>query len=148
MPVPPDFIVDRSYLAELFGVSERAVNYFLEEGMPRVGHGRYDLRACTQWYLANKKRRPTRDDSAQIELLRAQCKKIELQVSIMRGDLIEAEAVKRAIFAMASTYTSQLDSLAPRMAGELADVQDAAYIESRLAQEARSIQKAVALAAG
>ena len=45
-------LVDVSKIAELFGISERAVQRMvIYEGMPRVSRGEYDLLACSKWYL-------------------------------------------------------------------------------------------------
>jgi hypothetical protein len=45
-------LVDVSKIAELFGISERAVQRMvIYDGMPRVSRGEYDLLACSKWYL-------------------------------------------------------------------------------------------------
>jgi hypothetical protein len=45
-------LVDVSKIAELFGISERAVQRLvIYDGMPRVSRGEYDLLACSKWYL-------------------------------------------------------------------------------------------------
>jgi hypothetical protein len=45
-------LVDVSKIAELFGISERAVQRLvIYEGMPRVSRGEYDLLICSKWYV-------------------------------------------------------------------------------------------------
>jgi hypothetical protein len=45
-------LVDVSKIAELFGISERAVQRLvIYDGMPRVSRGEYDLLICSKWYL-------------------------------------------------------------------------------------------------
>ncbi len=45
-------LVDVSTIAELFGISERAVQRLvIYESMPRVSRGEYDLLVCSKWYL-------------------------------------------------------------------------------------------------
>jgi hypothetical protein len=42
--------VDR--IAQEFGISERSVQKLvIEEGLPRISRGEYDLLKCCQWYL-------------------------------------------------------------------------------------------------
>jgi hypothetical protein len=41
-------------VAELFGISERAVQRLvIYDGMPRVSRGEYDWVECSQWYVAH-----------------------------------------------------------------------------------------------
>jgi len=45
-------LVDVSKIAELFGISERAVQRLvIYSGMPRVSRGEYDLLVCSKWYV-------------------------------------------------------------------------------------------------
>jgi len=45
-------LVDVSKIAELFGISERAVlRLVIYDGMPRVSRGEYDVLACSKWYV-------------------------------------------------------------------------------------------------
>jgi hypothetical protein len=45
-------LVDVSKIAELFGISERAVQRMvIYDGMPRVSRGEYDLLACSKWFV-------------------------------------------------------------------------------------------------
>jgi phage terminase Nu1 subunit (DNA packaging protein) len=45
-------LVDVSKIAELFGISERAVQRLvIYDGMPRVSRGEYDLLICSKWYV-------------------------------------------------------------------------------------------------
>jgi phage terminase Nu1 subunit (DNA packaging protein) len=45
-------LVDVSKIAELFGISERAVQRLvIYDGMPRVSRGEYDLLVCSKWYV-------------------------------------------------------------------------------------------------
>jgi len=138
------------FLAEIFGVSEKSIRNWVAAGLPQVGHGKYDLRACVQWKLDQVTAEIAGDelgsatDSARRELYIAQRHKIELEIAERRRELLPASLVDHTLAAVASVAASQLDSLGPRMAGELADSDDPAFIQGRLITECRAIRSSIA----
>jgi predicted transcriptional regulator len=36
-------------IADEFGVTSRTIQNYVKEGMPKAGHGKYDLLACYRW---------------------------------------------------------------------------------------------------
>jgi hypothetical protein len=50
-------LVDVYRVAAAFGCTDRQVQLLALEGMPKAGHGRYDLQACTEWFEGREKRK-------------------------------------------------------------------------------------------
>lgn len=143
-------IVGPRFLAEIFGVSEKTIRNWVADGMPQAGHGKYDLRACVQWKVDQVATASIDDeaegatDSARRELYIAQRHKIELEIAERRGELLPAALVDQTLASVASVATSQIDALGPRLAGELADMDDPAAIQARLFTEGRQVRAAIA----
>lgn len=137
-------------IADILGVTRRTINRMVTAGMPQAGHGKYDMRACVQWKLdqvagaAAEEGVDGATDSARRELYIAQRHKIELEIAERRRELLPAALVDHTMASVASVAASQLDSLGPRMAGELADSDDPAWIQSRLLLECRAIRQSIA----
>ncbi len=140
-------------LAEIFAVTVRSLSNYVSEGMPQTGRGRYPVAACCRWWLDRELERERERLAARLsnsaptprdELAIAQRLKIELETELMRKRLLPAELTARALNGMASLIATQLDSLGPRLAGELADIDDPAVIQDRIFAEARAIRRAIA----
>jgi len=51
----PKYFATRAELAALFQVSERTINLWRAEGLPRTAmRNRYKRAACIRWYMRNK----------------------------------------------------------------------------------------------
>lgn len=131
-------------------MTEKTIRNWVADGMPQIGHGKYDLAACVQWKIdqvasdSAEEEPDSATDSARRELYIAQRHKIELEIAERRRELLPAALVDQTLSAIASVASSQLDSLGPRMAGELADSDDPAWIQQRLFTECRAIRSAIA----
>ncbi len=49
-------LVDVNTVARALRCSYRQVQLFVLEGMPRAGHGKYDLAACVKWHASRRVR--------------------------------------------------------------------------------------------
>lgn len=50
--------VDVHGLAKAFGCSDRQIQFLVLQGMPKAGHGKYDLQACRKWYEQRQGQKP------------------------------------------------------------------------------------------
>lgn len=50
-PAPAGDVVTISRLCEVLNLSQRRIGQLVDEGMPRTGHGKYDLVGCCSWYI-------------------------------------------------------------------------------------------------
>lgn len=48
-------LVDRDFLASLFGVDVRTIKNLVDEGMPKAARGKYSLSKCVPWYLQRER---------------------------------------------------------------------------------------------
>jgi len=140
-------------LAELFGVTPDMVRRYVNDyGMPRVSNGKYLLGECVQWYI-NRLRLAAAggesNDVAQekLRLIRAQRHRVEIENKKSRSELIDHELVANVLNQMGSTFSTQLDSLAPRVASVLSAIDDPGEIQRVLFDECRAIRATTATAA-
>jgi phage terminase Nu1 subunit (DNA packaging protein) len=91
-------IVDTPFLAAVLNLSVRRIHQLVKIGLPKSGRGRFDFKACVQWYLKylhgalENKGAPTGADRS-LELFRSQ-KARSLLASVELKELVLAE--KRA----------------------------------------------------
>lgn len=129
-------------LCTVLGVQMSRIYQYTHEGMPKVGMDLYDLPACVQWRLdravSNPKSAPNKISD---ELKRSTKAKIDLQIAQMRGELIPRELAEQTVLALLSMTATQLESLPPRVASDLAglsspmDVQDHLLVECRATRD-------------
>lgn len=142
------FLCGAEEIGLLLGVSDRQVRNYTKEGMPQVARGKFDAIACVQWKLAQvtEEATVTGELSPRDELAIAQRRKVELETAQLRATLLPRDLVNRAINQVAALVAAQLDGLAPRLAGELADMHDPQQIQAALLREARTTRSAIAQA--
>lgn len=142
------FVCGAEEIGLLLGVSDRQVRNYVKEGMPQVARGKFDSIACVQWKLSQISDERLNDEglSPRDELAIAQRAKVELETEQLRATLLPRDLVTRAMNQVAALVASQLDGLAPRLAGELADMNDPQQIQTALLREARTARSAIAQA--
>lgn len=142
------FVVPVTDIAAIFGVADRTIQRLVKEGLPQIGHGKYDVRQCVQWQFGQlRSEAATREGlNPRDELAIAQKERVGLEIAQLRGTLIPRDLVSRAMNQVAALVSSQLDGLAPRLAGELADMTDPQQIQATLLREARTTRTAIAQA--
>ena len=139
-------------LAELFGVTPDMVRRYVNDyGMPRVSNGKYLLGECVQWYINRLRLAATGGENGDVaqeklKLIRAQRHRVEIENKKNRSQLIEHEAVANVLNQMGSIFSTQLDSLAPRMASILSSIDDPGEIQRVLFDECRGIRATTATA--
>jgi phage terminase Nu1 subunit (DNA packaging protein) len=142
------FLFSVDDVAEVFGVTGRTVQRMVKDGLPQPARGKYDVRACVQWKLTQvtEEQTSTGELTPRDELAIAQRKKVELETAQLRATLLPRDLVTRAMNQVAALVAAQLDGLAPRLAGELADMHDPQQIQAALLREARTTRSAIAQA--
>lgn len=142
------FVVPVADIAAIFGVADRTIQRMVKEGLPQIGHGKYDVRQCVQWQFGQLRSETAKrgEMTPRDELAIAQRAKVELETEQLRATLLPRDLVTRAMNQVAAIVASQLDGLAPRLAGELADMNDPQQIQATLLREARSVRGAIAQA--
>ena len=140
------YIVPRPMLAEIAGVTERQVTNYAKEGMPQAARGQFDLRECVPWLMdkARGRAKTTTEASSATELNIARRKRIELEMRERSGELVPVEDVRRTVIGIASLVASMLDGFAPRIADEVAALDNPAEIQKLVFLECRSIRSALA----
>lgn len=154
-------MISKKDLADLIGKSERWITKLIEAGLPVAGGGgrgiavQIDSQAAIEWLILQEVRREMGDDgedeeglsSASTEdrlLKRARREKLQLEIDQVRGRLVPLEAFVILNTSVAAVYATQLDSLASRLAADLAIIDDPALIRARIFEETRRIRKATA----
>jgi len=151
MRTPPRssvFEFRRPEIAEILGVDQRSITNYVKQGMPQAGRSCFDIREVYTWALRREVERidrkaPTTDTPRDL-LAIAQREKVSLETEIMRKSMLPSDLVAVVVNRIAATVAAQLDALAPRLAGELADVDDPKQIQATLHREARATRRAIA----
>lgn len=142
------FVYSVGDLAALVGVSDRTVHRLVGQGMPQLGHGKYDACACVQWLIERERGTQAegsdRSETIRTELVEAQRDRVRIEIEQLRGTLLPRDLVAQVLARIASLTASQLDSLAPRLAGTLADESDPRRVQDMLLREARAVRLAIA----
>lgn len=154
-------MISKKDLADLIGKSERWITKLIEAGLPVAGGGgrgvavQIDSQAAIEWLILQEVRREMGDEgedeegvgSASTEdrlLKRARREKLQLEIDQVRGRLVPVDAFVVLNTSIAAVYATQLDSLASRLASDLAIIDDPAIIRARIFEETRRIRAATA----
>lgn len=92
-------IMGQAAIADLFGVSEVAINEWQDAGMPVVARGQapkpneYESVDCIRW-LVDRERRKVQSESPRDRVFRLQADKLELELASARGTMIPAALIE------------------------------------------------------
>ena len=112
-------------VAEEFGCSDRQVQKFVTAGMPKTGHGKYDLLECWKWYAMKLKTEleEAKDDVPlrsleweQTRETKAKADIAELKAAQMRRELIPIEIYRQRVAAHHSVVRQNILALAGQIA--------------------------------
>lgn len=114
--------VDVMYLASYFDVTERTIQNWVKQGMPRDARGNYDLVACARWLIKDLRQK---NDELQLgdetisRLKRSEMEmrneEREIKLRRLRGEYIEVELVKSTWITLAKVITRYLEGLAVKI---------------------------------
>jgi len=151
-------IVKREELAEVLGLSGVMINRLVSDGMPRVSHGKYDLAACVQWYIATWRKRAAGEGFKNIEeekksLIIAQTEKTKLETEKMRGEVLPMEDFVKVLNQVAVLTATGLDAVAARATPILVSIKGVEVTDraeraifKKLNDESRAIRESIAAA--
>lgn len=120
-------VVDVARVAQEFGCTDRTIQGLVKLGMPKAGHGRYDLLACFRWYVAKLRDEAKEQELDPLEqerkrLTMAQADLAEIELAKARGLLIPIETYKQHTLAHLNTVRQRFLQLpaqiAPQLEGE------------------------------
>lgn len=154
-------IISKKELADLIGKSPRWIANLIDDGLPVAGGGgkgvelQIDSQAAIEWLIAQALRKEIGDEddedggtgSASSEdrmLKRARREKLQIEIDYARGRLVPVNAVVFFHTTIAAVFATQLDSVASRLASDLAVIDEPAKIRARLFEEMRRIRAATA----
>jgi len=151
-------LVSKKGLADLLGKSPKHISNLIDDGLPVEGGGgrgkavEIDSESAINFLIRREiaKRLGDEEDDgsnqadADLELKRVRKEKIELEIDIKKRGLLPFDAVESILFLIANVYATQLDSLASRVASDMAVLDDPAEIRQLLFKECRGIREATA----
>lgn len=133
--------VTSEVLADALGFTARRVQQLAIEGIiVKVGHGLYDL-------LASIKNMRELEDTNQSDreikkrYLCAKAEAQELETAQLKRDLVLMSDVERVFREAMIIYSGECDSMAARLAAEVAGMSDAALIRQRILAEERGARE-------
>jgi phage terminase Nu1 subunit (DNA packaging protein) len=122
----PAAMVDVGVIAALFGCTDRHVQRFTQEGMPKAAHGKYDMAACAGWYIAYLRQElaAERDKSGNLEFeqtreTKAKADIAELKAAQMRRELIPIDIYRQRVSAHHSVVRQNMLALPGQIAAQL-----------------------------
>jgi phage terminase Nu1 subunit (DNA packaging protein) len=132
-------IVSRKDIAELLGITERAVTKLVDEGMPKRSRGKFSWRECVQWYIEKLKKknngRNTRIEK-QNELLDLQIKEKQIDILEREGQSLFLEDTCRFLEEVFVSLRSHLLGMTAKISLKI-DAERAAEIDNILQTEIR-----------
>ncbi|MBN8279064.1 MAG: hypothetical protein J0M16_00460 [Gammaproteobacteria bacterium] len=149
-PAGPDgwerVVVSAETLALFFGCEAPQIwKYARESDLPKRRAGEFPLVECVRWRLRRQQAAGTNTTTeARRRLLEAQAVQRETENQVRAGELVEIERVASVLNGVLANLGTQLDGLAPRLAGILAAIDDPAAIQRTIMDETRSIRRAAA----
>lgn len=132
-------IVNKRDLAEIIGISERALTDWQREGLPVVYSGergesnQYDTEQVIAWMIARELAK-VQVETQKDRLSRLQGDKVELEIAEKRGQLIPVDQIEPAWNAMVTAARSFLRSQPDRLA-QLLEVTDGVDAKRELIAE-------------
>ncbi len=147
-----DIIQDVEYsteiIAHVFGVTKSRIRQLSKEGMPKAGRNRYPLIACVQWYIGFWKNKADYSDTVinkhQRRLVQAKADKAEMEVKVMRGELVHANQVKNDALKIGTMVRTSLEGIGNKVAPILADMNTAPEVASVINKEVNAILRKLA----
>lgn len=146
-------LVNVNDVAAEFGCTDTHVQQLVKAGMPKVGHGKYDLEKCKTWYIHHLKARLAQragDDTSEYNvdresarLKKAQAELAEIELAAKRGALIPISEFGRTMAQMVTQARQNLLQMPGRVAHEL-EGEDRVMIKHKLIEAVHKCLNALA----
>lgn len=130
--------VGTSELAAILGLTDSRIRQLERSGtIEKIGRGQYDLAGTVQGYCKYLKDAiATPDGMSEKDLLdRTRRKKLELEISIIQGDLHRADDVRRVMNDMLSAFRQRILSIPTKAAPRLMGIMELVVIQDVLRKE-------------
>lgn len=135
-------VVNTQAVAKMFGVTDRRVRQFVEEGViSRVGHGRFDLVDTVSRYIAHLRLSNDKLDENDItESLeyekylheKARREKAEIELSHIKGNMHSSSEVEKVMNNMLASFRAKMLALPTKVAPSLIARDDISQIEQMI----------------
>lgn len=135
-------IVNTKALAKMFGVTERRVRQFVEEGViDRVGHGRFNLMDTVNKYIVHLRLSNEGMDESDVEESleyekylheKAKREKAEIELAHIKGQMHAAAEVEKVMNNMLTSFRAKMLALPTKVAPSLIAQDDISQIESMI----------------
>lgn len=140
--------VNNEQLAWILGVTRQRVTQLKKDGLPMIARGTYPLDGAVQWVVKYWKQKNLNAgqamDSHRKRLLTAQALKAEIDNDVRLKQLIPSDIIASTLNQVGTILASQLDGLAPRLASELTNQTETAYVKKLISDETRQLRISIA----
>ncbi len=135
--------------AEALNLGRRRINQLVKEGLPKVSHGRYDLKVCFKWYIRYLQRKiveranlegyneengdgggpATSSTATRHKLLSIQMQLKQLELAEKREQVITTVRVQKDVTALVHEVKTRILALSPSLAAALLGETDLAIAQ-------------------
>jgi phage terminase Nu1 subunit (DNA packaging protein) len=151
---PTQRLVGISAIAARLKLTPRRVQQLVEEGLPRVTRGKYDVDHVLDWYIAKLQRELAGDGSepGSANYLQEQARDRaaaadlkELKLAIQRGELVAIADVEKQMGDLAASTKARLLAVPARLAPDLIGETSRVMLQAKIE---KGIKEALQLLAG
>lgn len=136
-----NYFVNREMLAKFFGLSSQRISQFVAQGMPQQGHDRYNLIACTKFYIQLLRSHNEGANSTianeRLNLIKAQAERAVLENQKLRNKIVDVEEITQDIMLLTQQLRDSLLGIPGRLSHELVGKTEAEiryYLEMEIKQ--------------
>lgn len=110
-------VVNRSQMADVLGVDVRSIKNFVDDGMPKMARGKYDLGACVKWFVEHEREKARAGkglndlDLARQRKTIAEARKAELELETLEGNVIPLDMHESRLEAIGLRLAAQCKGL-------------------------------------
>jgi phage terminase Nu1 subunit (DNA packaging protein) len=108
-----NMIFSASAVAEFFGVAPRTIRHWVSEGMPKIGHGKFNLMECFAWWNENMNNSSSAtEEKARERYWIAKARREEHQVKVLEDSVLDKEKLETEWCKRVQELVKGLDSQA------------------------------------
>jgi phage terminase Nu1 subunit (DNA packaging protein) len=110
-------VVNRSQLADVLGIDIRSVKNFVDDGMPKLARGKYELGACVKWFVEHEREKARAGkglndlDLARQRKTIAEARKAELELEALEGNVIPLDMHEQRLEGITTRLAAQCKGL-------------------------------------
>ncbi len=154
-----EFLVTTKVLSSLFGVTDRTISNWVEEGMPKEGHGKFNLKNVMAWQRKNspsfvsfsENREEYEEDEdgdltlktqkalAEIRMKKAKAESLEIELKKEKKKLLDKDIFINEISKIITAQKSAFLSLPTKLSPILAEISDPNEVKETINSYVRDI---------